>query len=217
MAGHRSWFAKKALVPIKPNILLTTFIVSKGVTCDSTTGDCRVPIGGYVTDTRSLNITISSPDSIYDRIGETVNFKFNDTITAWVGGASSPGSPQTWAITNGTSGYVGFTPNHRCAAGTLTGCDDAAVEGIEVEACSPYSTADGLSGTFAAIVLDRSSVEAFTCNPANTTAAKDGNNSNSCSAADSQPDTGDATRLGSVSMMLLVSALGVAVLGFESL
>ncbi|KAG9605979.1 hypothetical protein KCU77_g484, partial [Aureobasidium melanogenum] len=196
-----------------------TFIVSKGVVCESTTGDCRVPIGGYVTDARTLNVTIASPDSIYDLIGSTVGFKLNKTVTSWVGGESDPqGDPQDWPIANGTSGYVGFTANHRCTSGVMSGCDDSAIEGVHVEACSPYSLADiSVSGTFAAIVSDRSSVEALTCNPANTTAAKNGNNSVTCSDASSQLPIGDASRLGGVSMMLLVGSLVIATFGFAGL
>lgn len=65
-----------------------TFIVSKGEVCESSTGDCRIPIGGYVTDTRTLNVTTASPGPIYDLIGSLVKLKFNDTVTAWVGGES---------------------------------------------------------------------------------------------------------------------------------
>lgn len=168
-----------------------------------------------MTDTRTLNVTIASPGPIYDRIGDVVGFKFNDTITTWVGGASdSAGDPQLWPIQNGAAGYVGFTANHRCTAGTLSGCDDSALDGVDVEACSPLSFDSSISGTFQAIVSDRSSVEALTCNPANTTAAKNGNNSNTCSDASSQLPVGDASRFGGVSTILLVGSLGVAVLGF---
>ncbi|CAD0092401.1 unnamed protein product [Aureobasidium mustum] len=193
-----------------------TFIVSKGEVCESTTGDCRIPIGGYVTEGRTLNVTIASPGPIYDLISDTVRFVFNDTATTWVGGPS-PGEPQEWPIQNGTAAYVGFTANHRCTSGTLSGCDDSAIEGAAVEACSPYTIADGLSGTFHAIVSDRSSVEALTCNPANTTAAKNGNNPSNCSDASSQLPIGDASRFGGVSTILLVGSLGVAVFGFGSL
>jgi hypothetical protein len=191
---------------------IRTTIISKGVLCYSTTGPCRVDVGGYVTDGRSLNITVDSPDSIYQRISDVVEFTFNDTVTRWVGLSSSPTEPQTWQINNGTAGYVGFTANHRCTAGKLSGCDTSALEDVYVEACTPYMVANELSGTIAAIATDRSTAEAVTCNPANTTAAKDGNFSNSCSAA-----TGAAAGLGDVSMTLLVGSLAIAVFGFGSL
>jgi hypothetical protein len=194
---------------------LRTFIISKGVICDSTTGPCRVDIGGYVTDTRTLNITLDSPDAIYQRISSTVNFGFNESVTEWVGGMSSPTAPQTWPIQNGSAGYVGWTANHRCTAGQLSGCDDSALENVYVEACTPYIVASELSGSIAAIATDKSTAEAVTCNPANSTAAKNGNNSNSCSAADSA--TGDAAGLGHASMALLVGSLVLGVFGFGSL
>jgi hypothetical protein len=196
---------------------LRTFIVSKGVICDSTTGPCRVDIGGYVTDTRTLNITLDSPDAIYQRISSTVNFGFNESVTEWVGGMSSPTAPQTWPIQNGSAGYVGWTANHRCTAGQLSGCDDSALENVFVEACTPYIVASELSGSIAAIASDRGVVEALTCNPANTTAAKNGNNSNTCSAADSQTGAGASGRLGDASMALLVGSLVLGVFGFGSL
>jgi hypothetical protein len=37
---------------------LRTSIISQGLTCNSKSGDCRVPIGGYVTDRRTLNVTM---------------------------------------------------------------------------------------------------------------------------------------------------------------
>ncbi|KAG9763610.1 hypothetical protein KCU73_g1341, partial [Aureobasidium melanogenum] len=170
---------------------LRTSIISKGVICNSTTNDCRVPIGGYVTDQRTLNITIDSAGPIFESIAAAVEFPFNETVTTWVG-ASTITSEQTWPIKSGTSGYIGFTPNHRCTSGRLSGCDSSTLEGSYVEACTPYSIADSqLSGTIAAIVADGSVVETLTCNPANTTAAQNGNSSNSCSSTDSKP-TGSA-------------------------
>jgi hypothetical protein len=192
---------------------IRTFVISKGITCDSTTTDCRVDIGGYVTDTRILNITVSDAEAIYRTISSTVDFSFNDTVTTWIGNKASNSAPQTWIIPNGSSGYVGFTANHRCTAGKLSGCDTAALENVDVEACTPYLLAGELSGSVGAIVTDRSSALAVTCNPANTTAAKNGNNSNSCDAA----ETGDAETLGGVSMILLVGSLVVAVFGFDGL
>ncbi|KAK5999440.1 hypothetical protein QM012_005441 [Aureobasidium pullulans] len=193
-----------------------TFVVSKGVVCESTTTDCRVPIGGYVTDGRTLNVSIASPGPIYDLIGSTVGYKFNDTITTWVGGESGPGIPQDWPIENGTSAYVGFTANHRCTSGTLSGCDDSSIDNTAVEACSPYDPVD-ISGTFQAIVSDRSAVEALTCNPANTTAAKNGNNSNTCSDTSSQIPISGASRVDGLSTLLLVGSLVVTAFGFGGL
>ncbi|KAH0334442.1 hypothetical protein KCU81_g9458, partial [Aureobasidium melanogenum] len=189
-----------------------TFVVSKGIVCESTTGYCKVPFGGYVTDGRTLNVTISSPGPIYDTISSVVGFKFNDTTTEWVGGAHD-----LQGIQNGTAAYVGLTLNHHCTTGTLSDCDDSAINNIAVEACTPYSIngGGGFSGTFAPVVSDASTVDALKCNPANTTQAKNGNNSATCEDASSQLPVGDASRLGGVSMLLLVGSLMVATLGFE--
>lgn len=191
-----------------------TFIISKGVICDSTTDVCQVPIGGYVTDGRTLNITTDSEDSIYQRIADTVGFSFNESITTWWG-SLNVSEPDTWPIENGTSGYVGWTAIHRCTSGQLSGCDASTVEGIHVEACTPFPPGGDveLSGTTAAITTDRSTAEALTCNPANTTAAQNGNYSNSCSTADMQPEEGAASGLGGVSLVLLFGSLLVAFVG----
>ncbi|KAI4838102.1 hypothetical protein E4T44_08205 [Aureobasidium sp. EXF-8845] len=193
---------------------IRTTIISKGIVCDT---NCRVDIGGYVTDARSLNITVDSSDPIYQLISDVAKLTFNNTVTRWVDLTSSPTAPQSWPIANGTAGYVGFTANHHCTAGKLSGCDSSALEDVFVEACTPYIVADELSGTIGAIATDRSTAEAVTCNPANTTAAKNGNFSNSCSATDSQPGTGAAARMGDASMALLVGSLAIAVFGFGSL
>ncbi|THY35943.1 hypothetical protein D6D01_00873 [Aureobasidium pullulans] len=191
-----------------------TFIISKGVTCDSTTDVCRVPIGGYVTDGRTLNITTDSEDSIYQRIADTVGFSFNESKTTWWG-SSNFSEPDTWPIQNGTSGYVGWTAIHRCTAGQLSDCDASTLEGVYVEACTPFPPSGDVefSGTTAAITTDRSTAEALTCNPANTTAAQNGNYSISCSTADSQPEEGAASGLGGVSLVMLSASLLVGFVG----
>ena len=84
---------------------------------------------------------------------------------------------------------------------------------MDVEGCTPILEGGELSGTISAIATDRSTALAVTCNPANTTASKNGNNSNTCDAA----ETGDAARLGDVSMVLFVGSLVVAVFGFGGL
>lgn len=172
-----------------------------------------------MTDGRTLNITIPSPGPIYDTISSVVGFKFNDTATKWVGGESdSRGDPQEWPIQNGTAAYVGFTANHRCSAGTLSDCDDSSIDNVAVEACTPYSIIDdSFDGTFGAVVSDASTVDALKCNPANTTAAKNGNNSLTCSDTSSQLPVGDASHVGGVSMMLLVGSLMVATFGFAGI
>ncbi|THV89796.1 hypothetical protein D6D26_09643 [Aureobasidium pullulans] len=160
------------------------------------------------------NTFIISKDSIYQRIADTVGFSFNESITTWWG-SLNVSEPDTWPIQNGTSGYVGWTAIHRCTSGQLSGCDASTVEGIHVEACTPFPPGGDveLSGTTAAITTDRSTAEALTCNPANTTAAQNGNYSTSCSTADSQPEEGAAGGLGGVSLVLLFGSLLVAFVG----
>lgn len=195
---------------------LRTFIISKGVTCDSTTTPCRVDIGGYVSDGRTLNLTVSDPEDLYKTISAAVDFTFNETTTQFVGGNPDIAHPSTWQIANGTAGYVGWTANHRCTAGKLSGCDDQALEGVDVEACTPYPQAGELSGTIAAIGTDRDTAVALVnCNPANTTEAKQGNYSSSCGTEDEK--TGDASGTKHASMVLLLGALGVACFGFGGL
>jgi len=83
-----------------------------------------------------------------------------------------------------------------------------------VEACTPYPvTGEELSGTIAEIGTDRQAAVAVSCNPANTTQAKEGNYTGSCDAV----ETGDAAGRGHVSVLLLVCALGVAMFGFEGM
>lgn len=195
---------------------LRTFIISKGIVCESTTTPCRIDIGGYVSDGRTLNISVSDPEDLYRTISAAVDFAFNETVTEFVGGNPDIAHPSTWSIPNGTAGYAGWTANHRCTTGQLSGCDDAEIEGAFVEACTPYPQEGELSGTIAAIGTDRETALALaSCNPANTTAAKEGNNTNSCSSEDEK--TGDASRTQQASMVLLVCALGIASVGFGGL
>lgn len=188
-----------------------TQIISKGIVCDSTTTDCLVDIGGWVTNTRTLNVSASNPDPLYDTISEVVGFGFNDTVTQ-----SLAGDPETWPISNGTAGYVGWTGIVRCTVGTLSSCGaDQALEEVTVEACTPSFIGESFSGSIHEITTDEAAARAVSCNPANTTEAKNGNNTNSCSTEDRK--TGDASAMGHASVVLLVGALGAAVFGFGGL
>lgn len=110
---------------------------------------------------------------------------------------------------------MGWTANHRCTAGKLSGCDDDALENAFVEACTPYSQTGELSETVAVIGMDRDTALTVSCNPANTTEAKEGNYTGSCDTEDEK--TGDASGLKHASMGMLVGALGVACFGFGEL
>ncbi|KAI5236761.1 hypothetical protein E4T43_08415 [Aureobasidium subglaciale] len=194
---------------------LRTQIISKGVVCDveTTARGCPVPFGGWVTDERTLNITVADPDSIFERISDTVNFTFNKTVTEWIG-STDAANPDTAYIKNGTAIYEGFTSAHRCVSGTLSGCADSALEDTAIEACTPYSNTGGsLFGTIGPITSDRSAVAALTCNPANTTEAKNGNNSNSCTGTEDQTGMSVANGLRGGSLVLLISAFFVAIIG----
>ncbi|KAI5195651.1 hypothetical protein AUEXF2481DRAFT_6964 [Aureobasidium subglaciale EXF-2481] len=210
LAASCSSFAQSGQAYTQPSI--RTQIISKGLLCNSTASDCRVPIGGYVTDERTLNITVDSPDSIFELISDTVNIAFNETaVTTRVGDTGPNGVPQTWPVQNGTAGYVGFTANQRCVSGVLSGCEDAPLNNTAVEACTPIlGVGDQLSGTIATITSDS---VGLTCNPANTTKAKNGNNSNSCTGTEDQTGMGVADGLKGGSLVLLLSALFVAIIG----
>ena len=194
-----------------------TQIISKGIVCESTTTDCLVDIGGYVTNTRTLNVSVSDLDPLFSLISNVVGFGFNDTVTQFIRENPDLQHPQTWPIPNGTAGYVGWTGHVRCTAGKLSGCDgdDEALEDVQVEACTPYASTTGvLSGSTHEISTNDAAARAIVCNPANTTRAKEGNNTNSCTTEDEK--TGDAVK-GQASMVLLVMALGLAVFGFGDL
>ena len=166
---------------------LQTYIVSEGVVCQSGSGSCQVTAGGFITDHRSLNITTDSDttEAIFDLIISTVSIPFNETLTGNI-------TSTTETINNGTSGYVGFTPTHRCTKGTLSECNgDNDLEGTAIEACTPFSiTANGISGSLATVSTSSDKAEALTCNPANTTAAQNGENPSNCSSSNSSSSGG---------------------------
>ncbi|KAI5200582.1 hypothetical protein E4T39_05711 [Aureobasidium subglaciale] len=213
LAASCSTFTQSGQPYTQPSV--RTQIISKGVVCDveTTARGCPVPYGGWVTDERTLNITVADPDSIFERISDTVNFTFNRTVTEWIG-SQDAANPDTAYIKNGTAIYEGYTSAHRCVSGTLSGCDDSELEDTAFEACTPYSnTGNPVSGIIAPITSDRSVVAALTCNPANTTEAKNGNNSNSCTGTEDQTGVGVADGLRGGSLVLLIAAMSVAVIG----
>lgn len=187
-----------------------SYIISQGVNCPSTQ-NCTVRIGGYITVGRTLNITTDSTDSLFDTITSTIDISWNKTTTWQVGQELLSG----WKIDNGTSAHVNFTPNLRCATGRFSGCDGDDLEGMTVEACTPYTIAGGLAGTYNTVTTDPQLAEALTCNPSNTTQAMNGNYTGSCdSTTGSGGDTGDASTFGGVSVLFLSGALLLAVMGF---
>lgn len=194
---------------------LETIIVSKGVVCPSTSPQCSVSIEGYVTDSRTLNITTDSSTSasIFNLISTKIGIPFNETTTTSLDHISG------WPINNGTAGYVGFTPNHRCTRGILSQCNSNNLEGVSVEACTPYSNSPGggLSGTLATISTSVQAAQALTCNPANTTAAMNGQNPSNCSSSESgtapsDGNTGGAGAASGVCLSLLLACVAFALL-----
>ncbi|KAK6007398.1 hypothetical protein QM012_004212 [Aureobasidium pullulans] len=188
-----------------------SYIISKGVSC-SAAQNCSVDIGGYVTDGRTLNISNdASTDSIFSTISKVVKLQFNESQTYPVALNHGP-----WTIKNGTDGYVAFTPNTLCATGRLSGCQGNNLEGQVVTACTLEGEkyGDGLSGVINEVVTDRESAENVTCNPSNTTQARNGNYTGSRGCAGTQDETGAASTVGGVSLALLSVSLLVAFVGF---
>ncbi|THV89772.1 hypothetical protein D6D27_06260 [Aureobasidium pullulans] len=187
-----------------------SYLISQGINCPSTQ-NCTIPIGGYITVGRTLNITTDSADSLFDTIASTVDIPWNKTTTQQVGTEYKSG----YNVRNGTSVHVNFTPYLRCATGRLSGCDGGDLEDMVVEACTPYSIAGGLAGDIGPVFTDPEAAAALTCNPSNTTQAMNGNYTGSCdSTTGSGGDTGDASNFGGVSVLLLYGSLLVAVMGF---
>ncbi|KAH0349194.1 hypothetical protein KCU81_g3054, partial [Aureobasidium melanogenum] len=188
-----------------------SYIISEGVSCPAAQ-NCSVDIGGYVTDGRTLNISDdASADSIYDTISKVVNLQFNETQTYPVALNHGP-----WTIKNGTDGYVVFTPNTRCATGRLSGCQGNNLEGQIVSACALEGEkyGDGLSGVINEVVTDRETVANLTCNPSNTTQAKNGNYTGGRGCTGTQDETGAAGTVGGASLALLSVSMLVAFVGF---
>jgi len=188
-----------------------SFIISEGVSCPSTQ-NCTLIAGGYVTDGSTLNTSDqASASSIFKTISGVVNLQFNETQTYPVG--TNRGS---FTVGNGTSGYVAFTPYTICATGRLSGCQGNDLEGQIVTACALEGVkyGDGLSGVSNLVVTDREIASSLTCNPSNTTQAKNGNYSGSSGCTGTQDSTGAGSTLGGVSLALLASSLLVAFVGF---
>jgi hypothetical protein len=188
-----------------------SYIISKGVACPSTQ-NCSLDICGWVTDGRTLNISDqASANSIYDTISKVVDLPFNETQTYQV--ATNRGA---YTITNGTNAYVAFTPYTICATGRLSGCQGNDLEGQTVTACTldGVKYGDGLNGAINQVVTDRESVERLTCNPSNTTQAKNGNYTGSAGCDVTEDATSTGSTVGGISLALLATTLFVAFVGF---
>jgi hypothetical protein len=191
-----------------------TFAVSQGVVCNGTS-DCSVAVGGSVTDRRTTNLTDSTPDWAFQLISNTTGYLFNTTLIGAV-------ENTTYTIKAGSSGYIGFTPTHRCTQGILSDCDNKDLNGRPVEACTPFSWETGMiNGTFAVVATSPETALALVCNPANTSLASSGNTTNFCinptnssSGNPTAPDLAAGAALSSsVGTVLLSVALLVAMNG----
>ncbi|KAI4743705.1 hypothetical protein E4T50_05903 [Aureobasidium sp. EXF-12298] len=191
-----------------------TFAVSQGVVCNGT-ADCSVPVGGYVQDRRTTNLTDPVLDWAFQLISNATGFPFNATLVGAV-------ENTTYTINAGSSGYVGFTPTYRCTQGTFSGCENKDLNGMPVEACTPFGWEEGMiNGTLAAIATSPETALALVCNPANTSLASSGNNTNFCinptnssSGNTTAPDLrAGAAMSSSVGTVLLSVALMVAMIG----
>jgi hypothetical protein len=191
-----------------------TFAVSQGVVCNGAS-DCSVPVGGYVQDRRTTNLTDSSLDWAFQLISNATGFPFNATLVGAV-------ENTTYTINAGSSGYIGFTPTYRCTQGTFSECENKDLNGMPVEACTPFGWEEGMiNGTLAAIATSPETAMALVCNPANTSLASSGNNTNFCisptnssSGNTTAPDLrAGAAASSSVGTVLLSVALMVAMIG----
>ncbi|KAI5262337.1 hypothetical protein E4T47_09285 [Aureobasidium subglaciale] len=184
-----------------------TYIISRGVDCSSTQG-CVVPWGGYLTEGRTVNVSDqSSWDSIFKTISSVVDIDFAESKTYQI---AANGSSST--VPNGTAGYVGFTPFLLCTTGRLSGCRSSNLEGVTVMACTPKLLSSGMpDGTIGQVTTDAQSAAALTCNPSNTTQAKNGNYTGGCSSTEDQ--TGAASSMSGAPLLILSSALLVTFMG----
>lgn len=71
---------------------------------------------------------------------------------------------------------------------------------------------NGLNGKIGPVITDREFAERLTCNPSNTTQAKNGNYTGSCDGA--EDTTGAGSTFGGVSLALLATSMMVAFVGF---
>lgn len=159
-----------------------------------------------MTEAATLNITSASTPKIFDAVRQKVDKPFNDTLTGVT-------SSTLMALNRNESGYIGFTTEMRCFAGTLGDCIGGDVEpGTAIEACTPtvlnddYTATDddgflALDGTIAFVSADASQVANMSTNPA---AAKPENTTGG------KPDDKDNA---AGQMSLGVGAIGVIIAG----
>ncbi|CAD0084843.1 unnamed protein product [Aureobasidium vineae] len=150
-------------------------IISKDVDCPPE-HNCTVPYGGYITGGRTMNISNQSfADSVFDTISSVVNLEFTETETY-------PVAMGTQTVANGTSAYILYTPYTICTTGRLSDCGtNYELNGETVEACTFDLDSDGgITGKINALIVAGQTAAGLTCNPSNTTQAKEGQYYGTC-------------------------------------
>ncbi|KAL8790502.1 MAG: hypothetical protein Q9195_006333 [Heterodermia aff. obscurata] len=175
--------------------------------CSNTTNDssstCTLSGDGYVTEAATLNITTTaSVPKIFSTIRQNVDKPFNDTLTGITGST-------LMAIHRNESGYIGFTTEMRCFAGTLRDCIGGDVKpGTAVEACSPTVLNDDFTATDEGFLTMDGTI-AFVAASAEEVA----NMSTNSAAAKPEDTTSDGGHSGAGRMGLGVGAMAVVVAG----
>ncbi|THX15103.1 hypothetical protein D6D13_02393 [Aureobasidium pullulans] len=154
------------------------FTISAGIVCTGSS-PCDIPVGGFVTVDRSLNISSLDDGTVSDIFALISS---SDTSVTFEESTTNNISSTTQRFENGTAGYVIFTPTLRCISGTLGGCPSgnaAVMDGTIVEACTPTGSPqdpDDIVGSINIVKADEATAEALTCNPANVSSAAEAPN-----------------------------------------
>ncbi|THX57863.1 hypothetical protein D6D06_03435 [Aureobasidium pullulans] len=162
-----------------------TFVVSDVVKCSSSSRvdpSCTLKSFGWVTDYTTLNISKSTSYPL----NSSSNMGLNPNYTGHVPSISGQ-------VPNGRSQHFVFNAKGQCHWGVLSGCDgDGEVQdGTAVEACVAVFTdkeADefgwrNMDGSTEAVDAMASSGDRFSCNPANSTKAREGDGAGNCESA----------------------------------
>ena len=93
---------------------------------------CKLPFGGFLNEPRTLNISSTHTDEIFDLIGKVVDTEFKKSIY----GSVTTGN---FTVEPGQTGYMAFTQYLACNDGVIVGseCFDDVPAGTSVAACRP--------------------------------------------------------------------------------
>ncbi|THW84503.1 hypothetical protein D6D18_07800 [Aureobasidium pullulans] len=186
------------------------FTISAGIVCTGRS-PCDIPVGGFVTVDRSLNISSLDDGTVSDIFALISS---SDTPVTFEESMTNNISSTTQRFENGTAGYVIFTPTLRCISGTLGGCpsgNSAVTDGTIVEACTPTGSPqdpDDIVGSINIVKADEATAEALTCNPANVSSAAEA--PNMACRGQKGGETSGAIRVSEVgSAFMTVSLIGI--------